>query len=229
MSEQPRKVVPARVGFLAIYNPSLGTTDETIEDQIVYYSSTESRGERSRPKGASDAKAIQDAIREVNNEQLRQIGLAQGMVEFGRSFSEGRSVDTIETEKSRIILHELEAGWWILAVCKNFPRELRVLNVAVNKFDNSTRNSQVERERRLREKHNRIFFPRSQTSDTTPRGPLASSLHISPAPCFVIERSFCANQTIKVYSNTWTILGHVSVNMECLDAWKSSEQALWRN
>jgi hypothetical protein len=47
---------------------------------------------------------------------MRQIGLAQGMVEFGRSFSDGKSVDTIETEKSRIILHELEAGWWILAV-----------------------------------------------------------------------------------------------------------------
>ena len=116
MSEQPRKVTPAQLGFLAIYNPSLGTTDETLENQIVYYSSPESRGDHSRQPGNSDTKAIRDAIREQNNERLRQIGLAQGMVEFGRSFSEGRSVDTIETEKSRIILHELEAGWWILAV-----------------------------------------------------------------------------------------------------------------
>jgi hypothetical protein len=116
MSDQPRKVTPAQLGFLAIYNPSLGTTDETIENQIVYYSSAESRGDRSRQPGHTDSKAIRDAIREQRNEQLRQIGLAQGMVEFGRSFSEGRSVDTIETEKSRIILHELEAGWWILAV-----------------------------------------------------------------------------------------------------------------
>lgn len=116
MSEQPRKVVPAQLGFLAIYNPSLGTTDETIENQIVYYWSPESRGDRSRKPGHSDPKAIDDAIREQNNERLRQIGLAQGMVEFARSFSDGRPVDTIETEKSRIVLHELEAGWWILAV-----------------------------------------------------------------------------------------------------------------
>ena len=116
MSEQSARVTPAELGFLAIYNPSLGTTDETLEDMIVYYSSPESRGDRSRQKDLSESKAIQDAIREQSNEQLRQIGLAQGMVEFGRSFSEGKSVDTIETEKSRIILHELEAGWWILAV-----------------------------------------------------------------------------------------------------------------
>jgi hypothetical protein len=111
----PRKVVPAQLGFLAIYNPSLGTTDETIEDQIVYYSSAESRL-RGSQRNASDTKAIRDSLREENNEQLRQIGLAQGMVEFGRSFSDGKSVDTVETEKSRIVLHELEAGWWILAV-----------------------------------------------------------------------------------------------------------------
>lgn len=36
---------------------------------------------------------------------------------FDRSFSNGEPVDSIETEKSRIVLHELEKGWWILAVC----------------------------------------------------------------------------------------------------------------
>ena len=33
-----------------------------------------------------------------------------------RSFSNGEPVDSIETEKSRIILHELETDWWLLAV-----------------------------------------------------------------------------------------------------------------
>ena len=33
-----------------------------------------------------------------------------------RSFSDGHAVDSIETEKSRIVLHELESGWWVLAV-----------------------------------------------------------------------------------------------------------------
>lgn len=35
-----------------------------------------------------------------------------------RSFSNGQPVDSIETEKSRIVLRELEKGWWILAVSK---------------------------------------------------------------------------------------------------------------
>ncbi|PBP16200.1 putative Vacuolar fusion protein CCZ1 [Diplocarpon rosae] len=110
-SAEPQRVIPAQLGFLAIYNPSLGTTDETIKDQIVYYSTPGLKERRAKLNSQSDA----DAAREENNEQLRQIGLAQGMVEFGRSFSDGRAVDTVETEKSRIVLHELESGWWILA------------------------------------------------------------------------------------------------------------------
>jgi hypothetical protein len=114
--DQTQKVVPAQLGFLAIYNPSLGTTDETVQNQIVYYSSSEARY---RAAQKAPTKPTDAALREENNEQLRQIGLAQGMVEFGRSFSDGRAVDTVETEKSRIVLHELEAGWWILAVSES--------------------------------------------------------------------------------------------------------------
>lgn len=125
--DQPRKAVPAQLGFLAIYNPSLGTTDETLENQIVYYSSSESREGATVLRNHLDPKALQEAIREQNNEQLRQIGLAQGMVEFGRSFSDGRAVDTIETEKCRIVLHELESGWWILAVSSNLAYNVRML------------------------------------------------------------------------------------------------------
>jgi hypothetical protein len=110
-----KKAVPAQLGFLAIYNPSLGTTDETLDDQIVYYSTPESRKSKSRRRARS-AGAHKDTTNEEKNTRLRQIGLAQGMVEFGKTFSEGKSVDTIDTEKSRIVLHELEAGWWILAV-----------------------------------------------------------------------------------------------------------------
>lgn len=33
-----------------------------------------------------------------------------------RSFSDGEPVDSIETEKSRVVLQELETGWWVLAV-----------------------------------------------------------------------------------------------------------------
>lgn len=111
--------VPAQLGFLAIYNPSLGTTDETMEDQIVYYSSvaspSSSSSKKQRRSSFPDPTNASSSSREDRNERLRQIGLAQGMVEFGRSFSGDRPVDTVETEKSRVVLHELEPGWWILA------------------------------------------------------------------------------------------------------------------
>lgn len=111
-------VIPAQLGFLAIYNPSLGTTDDKVEDQIVYFASI--RGNKSgrspRRRSSRDGGPLERVSQEERNERLRQIGLAQGMVAFGRSFSGQQPVDTVETEKSRVILQEVEPGWWILAV-----------------------------------------------------------------------------------------------------------------
>ncbi|KAI1274008.1 hypothetical protein F5Y07DRAFT_374743 [Xylaria sp. FL0933] len=106
-------IVPAQLGFLAIFNPSLGTTDETIDDQIVYYASVNTQSQKRRHR--SRGKPTADISQEERNERLRQIGLAQGMVEFGRGFSNGEPVNTIETEKTRVVLQEVEPGWWILA------------------------------------------------------------------------------------------------------------------
>jgi len=114
MASSTAGVVPAQLGFLAIYNPSLGTTDDTIDDQIVYYASVTTQNQRRRHR--SRTRPTQNVSPQERNERLRQIGLAQGMVEFSKSFSGDSPVDTIETEKSRVILHELEPGWWILAV-----------------------------------------------------------------------------------------------------------------
>lgn len=78
-------VVPARLNFLAIYNPSLGPTDETFADQLVFYYSRqhhESRVAAKKSGRVDDAGG--DGLREEANEQLRQIGLAQGMVDFAR-------------------------------------------------------------------------------------------------------------------------------------------------
>ncbi|KAL2196562.1 hypothetical protein P885DRAFT_38127 [Corynascus similis CBS 632.67] len=114
---RPSGVVPAQLGFLAIYNPSLGTTDETIDDQIVYYASasTLSSGRHRRLRATKDGRPTDTVSSEERNERLRQIGLAQGMVEFAKSFSGGKAVDSIDTERTRVVLHELEPGWWILA------------------------------------------------------------------------------------------------------------------
>ncbi|GAT21690.1 hypothetical protein RIB2604_01005820 [Aspergillus luchuensis] len=105
-------VIPAQLSFLAIYNPRLGPTDETIRDQVVFYTSRSGRSRRREGSAADDGDQHSN---DYWNEILRQIGLAQGMVGFARDFSQGKAVDYVETEKSQIILHELEKDWWILA------------------------------------------------------------------------------------------------------------------
>lgn len=74
-------VVPAQLSFLAIYNPSLGSSDESLHDQVVFYSSKASRARSGRK--TSDENDDQGQ-HEEENEKLRQIGLAQGMVEFAK-------------------------------------------------------------------------------------------------------------------------------------------------
>ncbi|OAX83328.1 hypothetical protein ACJ72_02307 [Emergomyces africanus] len=121
-AKQPSSVVPAQLSYLAIYNPSLGSTDETLGNQIVFYYS---RKKTPRPSRSTQHRRAQggasDGDKVDNNERLRQIGLAQGMVSFAKNFSNGEAVETVETEKSRIVLHELETGWWILA-CVDYTR-----------------------------------------------------------------------------------------------------------
>ncbi|KAL2000973.1 hypothetical protein VTN02DRAFT_2374 [Thermoascus thermophilus] len=109
---EPASVIPAQLSFLAIYNPLLGTTDETLEEQIVFYSSKATRSRRTR---STDAESAASEVKDDRNAKLRQIGLAQGMVSFAKNFSGGKAVDYVETEKSRAVLHELEKNWWILA------------------------------------------------------------------------------------------------------------------
>ncbi|KAK1816797.1 hypothetical protein LTR12_008838 [Friedmanniomyces endolithicus] len=117
MSAQwPARLQPAQLAFLAIYNPALGPTDETFADQCVYWYSRKAAEARVDAKqGARKEAAGVNAAREDENEKLRQIGLAQGMVGFAKSFSKGEPVDSIRTERSRVVLQELEQGWWILA------------------------------------------------------------------------------------------------------------------
>lgn len=77
----PPKVVPACLSFLAIYNPSLGESDDTFHNQIVFYYSRAAKA-RARLRG-KNAQADEE-LREQENEKLRQVGLAQGMVGFAR-------------------------------------------------------------------------------------------------------------------------------------------------
>ncbi|KAF2665413.1 hypothetical protein BT63DRAFT_65504 [Microthyrium microscopicum] len=104
------KVMPARLSFLAIYSPELGRTEEAFKEQIVFYHSRVAHKRRRTTDNEDDK-----ILKEEANEKMRQIGLAQGMIHFANDFSRGGTLDQIETEKSRIVTHELERGWWILA------------------------------------------------------------------------------------------------------------------
>ena len=117
MASTKSSVTAAQLGFLAIFNPSLGTTDETIDDQIVYYSSLTTQQQISRRRRTRNGRPTENVSQEERHERLRQIGLAQGMVSFSQGFADGAPVDTIDTEKARVVVKELEPGWWILAVC----------------------------------------------------------------------------------------------------------------
>ncbi|KAG9249942.1 uncharacterized protein F5Z01DRAFT_667829 [Emericellopsis atlantica] len=109
-------VEPAQLGFLAIFNPSLSVSDDTLDDQIVYYASVNTQTDRKRQRRRTrGGKPTEGLSPEERNERLRQIGLAQGMASFSRGFADGAAVDTVDMDKSRVLLHELEPGWWILA------------------------------------------------------------------------------------------------------------------
>ncbi len=87
-------VVPAHLSYLAIYNPTLGPTDETVGDQIVFYYShrlasklerqsedTHLRASKNETTSEHDSADSREKEAE-ENERLRQVGLAQGIVNF---------------------------------------------------------------------------------------------------------------------------------------------------
>lgn len=78
----PDSVIPAQLSFLAIYNPTLGPTDETIEDQIVFYTSRSDYLQQT--EGSNNEEEGNKPSGDGKNERLRQVGLAQGMVNFAR-------------------------------------------------------------------------------------------------------------------------------------------------
>lgn len=118
-------ITPAQLSFLAIYNPTLGPTDETFKDQVVYWHSRAAKTRRKQhgKKGNVTQDKEVKLAKEEENEKLRQVGLAQGIAAFARNFADGQAADTVDTERSIIVVKELERDWWILAVRKVFAIE----------------------------------------------------------------------------------------------------------
>jgi len=80
-SSKREGVVPACLSFLAIYNPSLSESEDSLDEQIVYYYA-KSEGQKTEADAKGSAHEEHDG--QEKNKRLRQIGLAQGMVEFAK-------------------------------------------------------------------------------------------------------------------------------------------------
>ena len=75
------QVIPAHLDLLSIYSPALGLIENNEKDQILFYYSAaqdiESKSHRQDDEPARDRE-------QEDNEQLRQVGLAQGIVTFAK-------------------------------------------------------------------------------------------------------------------------------------------------
>lgn len=80
--EDFQSIVPAHLEFLAIYSPDLGATEQTEDDQLVFHYTRPLASRRRKKKTTNEEQAKHNA--EAANKRMRQIGLAQGMVNFAR-------------------------------------------------------------------------------------------------------------------------------------------------
>ncbi|KAG0199244.1 Vacuolar fusion protein CCZ1 B [Mortierella sp. GBA30] len=83
---------PATLGYFCVYNPDFGPTDETQHEQLLYYVA--------RKTVSIDAK-------------MRNIGLAQGLVNFARIFSPTAPCENVHSQKNRLVFYEAEPGYWL--------------------------------------------------------------------------------------------------------------------
>ncbi|OAQ29057.1 hypothetical protein K457DRAFT_522595 [Linnemannia elongata AG-77] len=85
-------MTPASLNYFCIYNPDFGPTDETQHEQLLYYVA--------RKTVSVDAK-------------MRNIGLAQGLVNFARIFSPTAPCENVHSQKNRLVFYEAEPGYWL--------------------------------------------------------------------------------------------------------------------
>ncbi|CAG8553954.1 6820_t:CDS:10 [Funneliformis mosseae] len=84
--------VPPSLSYFCVYNPSFGPTEETQKDQLLYYTS--------KNTVPMDVK-------------MRQVGLAQGLINFTRVFSPSKPCENVHTQKNRLVIYEPEPDYWI--------------------------------------------------------------------------------------------------------------------
>ncbi|KAI8053630.1 hypothetical protein BDF21DRAFT_468341 [Thamnidium elegans] len=80
------------LSYFCVYNPSLGQSEENTKDQILYYT----------------AKKVVPA-----DVKMKQIGLAQALVNFTSTFSPSQPTQNVHSQKNRMIFLQPEPGFWI--------------------------------------------------------------------------------------------------------------------
>ncbi|KAF9416916.1 hypothetical protein BGZ94_010081, partial [Podila epigama] len=85
-------ITPPSLGHFCIYNTEFGPTDETQHEQLLCYIA--------RKTVSMDAK-------------MRNIGLAQGLVNFARIFSPDAPCDNVHSQKNRLVFYEPEPNYWM--------------------------------------------------------------------------------------------------------------------
>ncbi|CAI2193224.1 9100_t:CDS:2, partial [Funneliformis geosporum] len=84
--------VPPSLSYFCVYNPSFGPTEDSQKDQLLYYTS--------KNTVPMDVK-------------MRQVGLAQGLINFTRVFSPSKPCENVHTQKNRLAIYEPEPDYWI--------------------------------------------------------------------------------------------------------------------
>ncbi|GAB5590205.1 hypothetical protein Unana1_05105 [Umbelopsis nana] len=81
------------LSYFCVYNPNLGAkSDENNKEQILFYT----------------AKTVVPL-----DVKLRQVGLAQALVNFTSAFSLSKSVQTVHTQKARLVFLQVEPNFWL--------------------------------------------------------------------------------------------------------------------
>ncbi|KAF7721863.1 vacuolar fusion protein ccz1 [Apophysomyces ossiformis] len=80
------------LSYFCVYNPSLGQSEENNKDQILYYT----------------AKKVVPA-----DVKLKQVGLAQALVNFTSAFSTSKPTQNVHTQKNRMVFLQPEPGFWM--------------------------------------------------------------------------------------------------------------------
>lgn len=80
------------LSYFCVYNPSLAQNEENTKDQILYYT----------------AKTVVPA-----DVKMKQVGLAQALVNFSSAFSPSQPAQNVHAQKHRLIFLQPEPGFWM--------------------------------------------------------------------------------------------------------------------